>query len=170
MFTKSVLLTAISLTNSAGSFAQSSSKMQSINNNAPVKCSKTITINASSEKVWKVITNIDNWATWQTEISNPKLNGELQPETTFDWKTGGAKIHSTLHTVEPFKNFGWTGKTFGMFAIHNWTLSETNEQTKVLVEESMEGFFAKLLKKSFNKNLEKGIQNWLDLLKQECEK
>ncbi|WP_291372228.1 SRPBCC family protein [Cyclobacterium sp.] len=170
MFTKPILLIAIGLTISAGSFAQSNSKMKSINNNAPVKCSKTITINASSEKVWKVMTNIDNWARWQTDITKAKLNGELKPETTFDWKTGGVKIHSTLHTVEPFKNFGWTGKTFGMCAIHNWTLTENNGQTKVSVDESMEGFFAKLLKKLFNKNLEKGMQNWLDLLKQECEK
>jgi uncharacterized protein YndB with AHSA1/START domain len=170
MFTKSILLIAISLTISLGSFAQNNSKMKSINHNAPVKCSKTITINASIKKVWAVITNIDNWATWQTEISKPKLNGELKPETTFDWKTGGAKIHSTLHTVEPFKNFGWTGKTFGIFAIHNWTLTETNGQTKVSVDESMDGFFATLLKKSFDKNLEKGMQKWLDLLKQECEK
>lgn len=144
--------------------------MKNINNNAPVKCSKSIVINANSAKVWSIITNIDNWATWQTEISKPKLNGELKPETTFDWKTGGAGIHSTLHTVEPNSFFGWTGKTFGMFAIHNWTLTETNGQTQVSVEESMEGFFASLLKKSFNKNLEKGMQNWLNLLKMECEK
>lgn len=170
MFTKLIFLTAISLSISAGSFAQKNSKMKSINNNAPVKCSKTITINASSEKVWAVMTNVDNWATWQTDISKPKLNGELKPETTFDWKTGGAKIHSTLHTVESFKNFGWTGKTFGMFAIHNWTLNKKDGQTIVSVNESMEGFFAKILKKSFNRNLEKGMQTWLELLKKESEK
>lgn len=170
MFTKSIFLIAISLTISTGLFAQNNLKMNSINNNAPVKCSKTITINASSQKVWAVLTNIDNWATWQTDISNSKLNGELKPEITFDWKTGGAKIHSTLHTVDPFKTFGWTGKTFGIFAVHNWALTGSNGQTKVSVDESMEGFFAKVFKKSFNKNLEKGMQNWLDLLKQECEK
>lgn len=170
MFTKSIFLIAINLISSTGSFAQNNLKMTSINNNAPVKCSKTITINASREKVWEILTNINNWATWQIDISNPKLNEELKPNTTFQWKTGGAKINSTLHTVDQFKNFGWTGKTFGMYAIHNWTLTETNGQTKVSVDESMEGFIAKLLKKSFNKNLEKGMQNWLDLLKQECEK
>jgi hypothetical protein len=170
MFTKSILLTALSLTISAGLFAQNNSTMKSINHSAPVKCSKTIVINASSEKVWAVMTNINNWANWQTEISHATLNGPLQPASTFTWKTGGAKINSTLHTVEPFKNFGWTGKTFGMYAIHNWTLSEINGQTQVLVNESMEGFLASLLKKSFNKNLEKGMQNWLDLLKTTCEK
>jgi len=143
--------------------------MRSINNNAPAKCSREIIINASCGKVWEVLTDIDKWTTWNTEISNVKLNGKLQPQTTFDWKSGGAKIHSTLHTIEPFNSFGWTGKTFGMFAIHNWTLTEKNGQTNVYVEESMEGFIAKLFQKSFNRNLDNGLQKWLELLKKESE-
>ncbi len=151
-------------------FAQNKKEMQSIDNNAPVKCTKIITINADSKKVWAVLTNIDNWATWQTDISKPKLNGELRPPTTFDWKTGGAKIHSTLHTVDTNHQFGWTGKTFGMFAIHNWTLTEKNGKTTVEVNESMQGFLAALFKNSFNKNLESGMEKWLYLLKKESEK
>ena len=143
--------------------------MKRINNNAPVKCSKSIMINEDIASVWKVLTNINQWANWQDDISKSNLNGELKPDATFDWKSGGAKIHSTLHTVEPFTNFGWTGKTVGIFAIHNWTLKKTNRQTEVLVEESMEGLFAKLFKNAFNRNLEKGMQKWLDLLKNECE-
>jgi uncharacterized protein YndB with AHSA1/START domain len=170
MFSKSILLTAIGLTFISMSIAQNNSPMKSINTIAPVKCSKSITINAGSAKVWAAITNINDWALWQTDISSPKLNGELKENTTFDWKTGGAKIHSTLHTVEPSKHFGWTGKTFGMYAIHNWKLTETNGQTTVTVDESMEGFLAGLLKKAFNKNLEKGMVKWLELLKQECER
>jgi uncharacterized protein YndB with AHSA1/START domain len=144
--------------------------MRSINNNAPVKCSRKITIDADNKIVWSVLTNIDNWAAWQTDISKPKLNGDLKPETTFDWKTGGVKIHSTLHTVKPHSQLGWTGKSFGMFAIHNWTLTDLGGRTMVEVDESMEGFFAGLFRKSFNKGLEKGMQKWLDFLKHECEK
>jgi hypothetical protein len=144
--------------------------MKNINHNAPVKCSKSILINARPEKVWAVMTGIDQWASWQTDISQTKLNGALTPGSTFDWKTGGAKIHSTLHTVEPYKYFGWTGETFGMHAIHNWTLEETDGQTRVSADESMEGFLARLLKKAFNKNLEKGMQHWLELLKTTVEK
>jgi hypothetical protein len=144
--------------------------MRSINNNVPVRCSKTIAINKDSKKVWKVLTNINNWTNWQTDITKTKLNGELKPQTTFYWYSGGAKIHSTLHTVEPYRQFGWTGKTFGIFAVHNWTLTETKGHTKVDVDESMEGLLAGLFKKSFNKSLDNGMQKWLDLLKQECEK
>jgi len=75
------------------------------------------------------------------------LNGELKPNSTFDWKSGGAKIHSTLHTVKPCIELGWTGKTFGMFAIHNLNITEKDGKTEVNVEESLEGLFAKLLKK-----------------------
>ncbi|MEJ8818653.1 SRPBCC family protein [Lacibacter sp. H407] len=144
--------------------------MKNVNRNAPVKCSRSISINADSKKVWDILTDINNWATWQSEIKNPKLNGELKPATTFDWKTGGAKIHSTLHTVISEKEFGWTGKTFGMVAIHNWVLSVKGSRTIVSVDESMEGFLASLFKKAFNRNLEKAMLYWLEQLKKEAEK
>jgi len=57
-----------------------------------------------------------------------------------------------------------------MFAVHNWTMREEDGRTTVSVEESMEGFIARLLRKSLNNSLENGMQNWLSLLKQECEK
>lgn len=144
--------------------------MKHINAVAPVKCSRGILIDASPTNVWAIMTDIDNWTKWQSDISHPRLNGQLTPNTTFDWKMGGVKIHSTLHTVEPFTKFGWTGKTWGISAIHNWTLTDLNGQTQVSVHESMEGFLAWLLKRPFNKTLAKGMENWLVLLKAACEK
>lgn len=95
---------------------------------------------------------------------------ELKPNSTFAWKSGGVKIHSTLHIVDPFNHLGWKGKTFGILAIHHWTITKENNQTQVAVDESMEGFLANLFKKAFNKRLDKGLQTWLDLLNKECEK
>jgi uncharacterized protein YndB with AHSA1/START domain len=144
--------------------------MKNINPGAPVQCSKKILIDVSPTNVWVVMTDIDNWTKWQSAIKNPKLNGPLKPNTSFDWKMGGVKIHSNLHTVEPFTKFGWSGKTLGVSAIHNWMLTDLNGQTLVSVEESMEGFLARLLKKAYNKNLAKGMEKWLVLLKAACEK
>jgi len=145
------------------------SRMKSINKNTAVKCSKTIIINAKPEKVWNVLTNIDKWNTWLTTVSKSKLNGELKPGTTFDWKTGGTKIHSKLHTVEAFSKLGWTGKVYGINAIHNWTFKQTNGSTEITVFESMDGFLARLFKKAFNKTLESDMSKSLDLLKKACE-
>jgi hypothetical protein len=105
-------------------------------------------------KVWFVLTTIGNRDKWQSAITKPGLKGTLSEGAKFVWKTGGVKINSTLHTVTPYEAFGWTGKTFGMYAIHNRSLSDQKGATLVTVDESMEGFLTVLFKKSFNRNLE----------------
>ena len=137
--------------------------------NAPVFCSQKVMIAATPEKVWSVLTAIDQRSNWQSEITKPKLNGPLVQGTTFHWKTGGAAIQSTLHTVVPSQDLGWTGKTIGAYAVHNWTLTAVDGQTKVTVAESMEGWLVKLLKGMFQRNLAKGMAFWLDSLKRKCE-
>lgn len=148
---------------------QKQGNMKNINNEAPVRFTKSIVINASVETVWSVLTDINNWSTWQSDIKQSHLNGELKPHASFDWSSGGVKIHSTLQNLVPMKHFGWTGKSMGIYAIHNWALSENGEGTMLKVEESMEGLLAKLLKKPLNKKLEASLQLWLDLMKGECE-
>jgi len=144
--------------------------MKPINPNARIKSSNKIVINANSVDVWKVLTDIDTWASWQTEIKSPVVEGLVKAGANFTWKTGGLKIKSVLHTVEPYTQFGWTGKSLGIFAIHNWTITELNKQTEVLVEESMEGILTWVLKPILKSGLEKGNQKWLKLLKKECER
>lgn len=148
-------------------FAKSVLFMIHINNKAPVWSTKKIAINAPLKNVWHTLSKIDLWSSW---IGYAKLNSELEAGSTFVWKTGGAKIKSKLHTVIPFKQLGWTGRTFGIYAVHNWSLQEKNGKTTVYVEESMEGLLPNLLRKSFNKNLKNGMSKWLELLKDECEK
>lgn len=144
--------------------------MKKINSHAPVKCCKKVFIHAPVEKVWRILTDIDKWTNWQKAVTYSKINGELIPGTTFDWKSGGLKIQSTLHTVETFEYLGWTGKSLGSLAIHNWILKDIHGKTEVLVEESMEGLFVKLLNKVFNRVLEKGMIASLEQLKQVSEK
>ncbi|MDD5271448.1 MAG: SRPBCC family protein [Methylovulum sp.] len=143
--------------------------MQNINDNGPVTCSDSILINATPEHVWAILTDIGQWANWQNDIKQATLNGPLQAGTSFVWKTGGVTIHSTLHSVEPYSHLGWTGKTMGLYAIHNWSLAEINGQTQVSVAESMEGWLATVFKKAFNKSLATAMRRWLELLKQTCE-
>jgi hypothetical protein len=57
--------------------------MKPINNHEPVTCSKKIIINTSSSKIWNVLTNINNWHLWQTDINKSIITGELQANTNF---------------------------------------------------------------------------------------
>lgn len=141
-----------------------------INQEAPVVQKNEIRIDASSDRVWEVLTNIENWDAWNNRIKNPILRNELRVGTIFSWKTGGSKIKSKLHTVLPNKKFGWTGETFGATAIHNWYIEPTENGTKVKVEESMEGWLIALMKKKLNQQLAEGIEFWLEQLKLESEK
>ena len=138
---------------------------KSIDTNAPLFAWKELLIDAPVEKVWKTQTDIESWPEWQSDISSPVLQGGLTAGTTFKWKANGLGIVSTLHTVNPNHEIGWTGVSLGMFAIHNWTFKEQNGGTLVTTEESLSGWLASLFK-MFDKNfLEKSLEASLQKLK-----
>ena len=143
--------------------------MISINENAPVKAKESIQIDATPEKVWEILSDINNWDKWNSDIKHAKLNGELKAGTTFNWNNGGNKITSTLHTVTPFKEIGWSGKAFGAFAIHNFTIIADNGYTTVLIEESMEGLLMRLFKGYMQNTLKGSINKWLIQIKEVAE-
>lgn len=143
---------------------------KTIHLDAPVITRKNIVINAPVEKVWKVFSDINNWDAWQKEIVTPKMNGAFKPGTSFNWKSNGLTITSTLQTVEKNRMVGWSGPAFGAFAIHTWYFTEQNGQTTIRVEEIMEGWLVTLLKNTFQSSLDTSIKHWLNALKVEAEK
>lgn len=142
---------------------------KTIHPDAPVITRKSIVINAPVTKVWEVFADVDHWSSWQKEIKSPKINGEFKEGTTFNWKSNGLTITSTLQTVAVNKMVGWSGPAFGAFAIHTWHFTEQNGQTTVWVEESMEGWLVQLLKSRFQYSLNRSIDSWLHYLKVESE-
>ena len=149
--------------------AQNQSKM-TINQEAPVVQTNEIVINAKPEKVWQILTNIQNWDKWNERIKKPKVQDNLQVGSSFTWKTNGSNIKSKIHSFTSNRILGWQGKAFGASAIHNWYLEPTEYGTKVRVEESMEGWVINLMKKKMNEKLAEDMLYWLEQLKKECEK
>lgn len=139
-----------------------------IDDSAPVHASSQILISAPIDKVWKILTAIDEWPKWQTAISSAKVSGPLQPGTEFVWTSGHAKIKSRLALIAPNADLAWTGTSLGTKAIHVWHLKATEEgKTLVSTEESMSGFGLKLFYSS--KDLEKSQKEWLEALKRASE-
>lgn len=161
-----ILIALIALTTLSN--AQNQANMN-INQEAPVVQSKEIVINATPQKVWKILTEIEKWGNWNAKINNVIIQGRPEVGVNFTWKTNGSKIKSTIHTYNQKTAFGWSGKTFGATAIHNWYLEPTVNGTKVIVEESMQGWLIKLMKKKMNTILEKDMVYWLEQLKIACE-
>lgn len=136
-----------------------------IDTNAPVFARKEIVIHAPVEKVWELQTDIENWKRWQPDITAAKLEGALEAGTIFRWKAKGLNIVSTLHTVIPLKQIGWTGLSLGMFAIHNWMFEARGKTTLVVTEESLSGWLTRLMILLDPQFLEKSLETSLNNLK-----
>jgi uncharacterized protein YndB with AHSA1/START domain len=153
------------------SHAQTVASTMQVNPQAPVFQTNQILIQATPEQVWAVLTDVNRWPEWNTKITRASLKTTASLGSTFDWKVNGARIHSTLHTVQANRLFGWSGTTFGGSAIHNWRLEPTADGgTVVHVEESMQGWLVGLFKQKMNRDLKQDMAAWLEALKRESEK
>lgn len=140
-----------------------------VNKKAPVKHAEKIIIKASVPVVWKKLTDIKNWSDWNDIIDHAFLNEIPKPESSFYWKSNGMKIKSTFHTVVENKLLGWSGKTAGIHAIHNWSLEENDNGVIVCTQESMRGLLPLVFKSWMQKQLKKTVSSWLYFLKNACE-
>lgn len=142
---------------------------KSIDTKAPLSARKEISIQAPIQEVWNVQTDIGGWSGWQPDVTTAKLEGALLPGAIFRWKAKGLTIASTLHTVTPRHEIGWTGVSLGMFAIHNWTFEAQGDTTRVTTEESLSGWLTRLLKLFAPNFLEKSLDASLQTLKNRVE-
>jgi len=136
-----------------------------IDTNAPLKAQKEILISGSIENVWAALTMIDRWAEWQPDVSSSMLDGKLEKGTVFRWKAKGLNITSVLQLLEPLQSIGWTGNSIGMKAVHIWSLEQRNDGTFVKTEESLSGWFPRILKLFDPEFLEKSLIASLQVLK-----
>lgn len=141
-----------------------------VNTSAPVLSEAQLTINAPAEKVFAVLNDINNWPAWQKDVTETQLQSAPAEGTVFLWKAGGLSFESKIHTNTPSLFFGWTGTTFGAYAVHNWQFVQNDSSTTVTVHESLQGFIPWLMSSFFQSNLDKGVIKNLNELKAAVEK
>ena len=116
-----------------------------VNAEAPALARAEIDIDAPREVVWEVLTDFAAWPRWNPDVTSVKVDGPLEPGTTFHWKAGPGTITSTLRDVDPPKRIAWTGKTFGIKAVHVWSFETRGDATVARSAESWEGPIVRLL-------------------------
>ncbi len=45
--------------------------------NAPVTASRSVTINAPVDRVWRILTNVKDWPRWHPYLKNAELDGDF---------------------------------------------------------------------------------------------
>lgn len=143
--------------------------MMEINLKAPAFAKHQLLINAPIENIWQILTDINNWKSWNPNVSKSALPGKLVPNSIFRWKSGGITITSIIKEVEPNRRISWTGKVIGTQAIHIWTLEPQEQGVLVGTEESFDGWLVRLFKGSMQKMLDTALKSWLEHLKQKAE-
>jgi uncharacterized protein YndB with AHSA1/START domain len=141
-----------------------------VNRKAPVIASAEGLIRAPLDLVWLVLTNIGEWSRWYPDVDSASIGGPIQPGTEFRWKSGKASIVSKFEEVEPQRRIVWTGRTFGIRAIHVWTFTEREGGIWVRTEESFAGMVALLFGGAMRRALGTTLQKGLTALKKECER
>ncbi len=140
------------------------------NKNAPVFASDEIEVDARPDTVWTVMSEIDRWPTWNPDIRDAALAGELAAGSQFRWKAGPGTIASTLQVVDRPNTLAWSGKTMGVYAIHVWQIMTRDGQTTVRTEESWEGLLPKVFPGRSLKTVQAALRDGLHALKREAER
>jgi uncharacterized protein YndB with AHSA1/START domain len=141
-----------------------------IDRSAPATAQGELQIEAAPEVVWDVISDLERWPSWIPDIKSVAVDGPLAPGTVFRWRSRSASLTSTLATVDPPRELGWTGRTMGIRAVHVFRFEPREGGTLARSAESWDGLLAKLLKGYSRRTLGKGIRDWLALLKAEAER
>lgn len=141
-----------------------------INEKAPVSAKGTVEVDAPPSKVWQIISDIDNWPSWNPDVRSARLEGKLQPGSAFVWKAGPGRIRSVLTAVERGALLAWRGETLGISALHVWRLEPTESgTTHVVTEESWAGLLPRAFPRAMTRTLQAAINNGLQAIKQAVE-
>jgi hypothetical protein len=98
-------------------------------------------------------------------MSDPVSEG-----SEFRWKAGPGTITSTLESVKPPSRIAWSGKAFGLHALHVYVLEVRDGVTLVRTEESYDGLIAHLFRGRLQKSLDHALESSLWHLKVEAER
>ena len=139
-------------------------------NSASVTGRAETQVNAAPEVVWEVLTRLENWPDWNSDVKWMRFDGPLAPGTEFRWKAGPGTIVSTIERVEPPRYISWHGRTLTIDAYHQWWLEPRDGGTFVRTEEPFFGVLARLLKWPLQKMLDKSFADALERLRLEAER
>lgn len=117
-----------------------------INENAPVVAANEIEVVADPDTVWNLLVDIDRWPSWNPDVKAASVSGAVAEGLVFRWKAGPGMITSTIRRVERPRLLAWTGKTFGVKAIHVWQLESRDGHTIVRTQESWEGLIPRIFR------------------------
>ena len=141
----------------------------SINLQAPIVIRREIDIFAPPNLVWDWISRVDLWPDWHPEVSssrwlgNPGLNGR------FKWRKSLLGVPSIVTRWREALEFAWSGTAWGITSHQVFLLDGDYKSTRIICEQSVEGFGARVLTPVVRHLAERWSEMWLGALKTRIE-
>jgi len=130
-------------------------------------------IDAPPEIVWANLIDATKWPSWYANSADVRIEGgqsKLAKGVSFDWKTFGFSIRSTVDVFEPDREIGW-GVDSPEFAVHHaWVLVPERGGTRVITEEAQKGADAIKFRLEQPNAMYDGHDWWMSALKARSER
>ena len=110
-----------------------------VDRTAPVLALHEIDIEAPADTVWKIHVDVNAWPSWQTDITDARIDERLEPGVSFDWTSYGFSVTSTVYEMTELTRVLWGGTSGGITGVHKWSFGETPRGVLVTTNESFAG-------------------------------
>lgn len=140
-----------------------------INGKAPAVGYEEALVKASIETVWDLLSDLEGWPGWNKSVSKMELKGDVKAGTLFVWVADGSRMISKIEELDRPGRIVWSGRLFGIRAIHVWEFVEKDGATLVRTRESFDGLVVKLFRRPVKRILDKALKQGIMALKIEAE-
>jgi uncharacterized protein YndB with AHSA1/START domain len=134
-----------------------------------------IVIPAPISAVWRALIRAGEWENWYPNVGDihfiSHAGPDLRDRSRIRWNTFGFRITSKVLEFEPQTRLAWNVHGIGVEAYHVWVLTPMDQcRTRVVTEETENGWLASLSKLLMPSRVEKKHQLWLEALSKEAQK
>ena len=128
-----------------------------------------IVIKAPLTVVWKLHIDVNEWTTWQKDITEAHIDGRMEPGNSFDWTSYNFPVRSTVYQVTENGRVLWGGIADGITGIHEWLFADTPGGVQVTTTESFAGDPVDADPGAMQGMLDTSLSAWLGYLKAAAE-
>jgi len=132
----------------------------------------SITINASQESVWKVLSDVAHWSEWTPTVTRVEALNTPELKLGNRYKLIQPKLQPAEWTVTELNasNFTWESKSTGMHMVAEHILKPVNaNQTQLTLTFAFNGWLGNLIGKMYGKLTQDYIQTEAQSLKKRVE-
>ena len=136
------------------------------------KFSISLTINASQDSIWKILSDVAHWQEWTPTVTKVEVLDTPELKLGNRYKVTQPKLQPVVWTVTELNsaNFTWESKSLGMHMVAEHVVKSISaNQSEVTLTFAFNGWLGNLISKMYGKMTEEYIQTEARSLKKRAE-